>query len=149
MRIIAFCWILLTCAFMADARPKELTYQGIRNFKLTQGADGNSLITLDVAFFNPNPYHLKMKKADISVYVNDHFLGTTLQDKMCHIPAQDSLQIPISVSVKLQDLLSNALQLLSSGSAMQFRFLGHVRVGRGMFFIRLPVDYTTTEKFLR
>jgi len=141
-------FILLCCAaitFASCGKPQPPQYLGYSNVRLEKAGLKNSIVAADLRFYNPNNYALKLKQADMDVYLNNRLMGHSVIDSLLTLPGRDTAAVPLRLQVAGKDLLASATQLLLNPT-VRLRMKGNAKVGRGSFFINLPVDYEGTQK---
>ena len=127
--------MLIICLAVSCRQPKDLVYQNVQNFKMEQNA-----ISMDVRLYNPNKYKMKLKRADLDLYLNGSHVGKVANRAMCTVGKCDTFDMPISLAVDYQNVLPNALQLLFN-SEMEVQLKGNVKAGRHGIYLNIPVDY--------
>ncbi len=128
--------ILFACSCSA---PKELVYQNVQNFRLKQNGLQTQMC-LDINMFNPNRYGMKLKDADVDVFLNGRSLGKMQVDESCTIPRLDTFALPVMLNVDLKNVLPNALQLLIS-SDVEIKLSGSIKAGKHGIYKKVPVSY--------
>lgn len=111
-----------------------------RHMRLSSLGVKQSRIQAELDYFNPNRMGLKLRSADLDVYLNNKFAGKSLLDTLVQIPARDTFSVPVTVSVDMRNVLSNAISLLLKDSA-ELRLVGKIRVSKGPLAFNVPVDY--------
>lgn len=139
---LLFCFTIVLLA--ACGKPQPPQYLGYGNVRLEKAGLAASVVAADIKFYNPNPYALKLKHADMDVFFNDRFVGHSLLDSLITLPARDTSFVPLRVQAAGKDLLASAAQLLLNPN-VRLRVKGTAKVGRGSLFINLPVDYEGTQ----
>ncbi len=135
--------LLLFIAVMtlfACRQPKDLVYKDIDNFKFHQDGIKQSQISLNLRMYNPNRFSLKLKDANMDVYLNGHMLGKVNITDNVRVPKLDTFLLPVMINVDLKNILPNALQLLIN-SVVDIKLAGEVRAGKHGFYIHVPVNY--------
>ncbi|MBS1565981.1 MAG: LEA type 2 family protein [Bacteroidetes bacterium] len=141
-----FVFALLSGIFLTGcSRPEAPVFQSLANLELKDPGMKESTVSADVRYYNPNGYPLKFKKGELSVYINDHFVGKSELDTLIVIPARDTFSIPVSMKLKMQDLLSNTLGLLLTHE-LGIKLEGYARLGRSGIFINVPIHYEGRQK---
>ena len=140
--IFAICCvvILLSCK-----QPQAPQYAGIANFKVSTLGLGESVVSADLKYFNPNNYGLKLKYGELNVYVNSRLIGKTLLDTLTAIPANDSFLIPVSMKVDMKQIYSNALDILLSHEA-DIKLNGFAKLGKAGLYFNVPINYEGKQK---
>ena len=95
---------------------------------------------MDLRLFNPNKYPLKLKDADVDVFLNGNKLGTMLLSECFPVPGLDTFSMPVTLDVDLKNVLPNALQLLMNPE-VDIRLEGSVKAGRHGVYLNVPVHY--------
>ncbi|MEI8278649.1 MAG: LEA type 2 family protein [Bacteroidota bacterium] len=138
-------WALLAiCLVSSCAHPKDLVYQDIEHFSVSKLALSKSTLSLNIKMFNPNTYGMKLKNADVDVFINDRYLGKMMMDTLFTIPRLESFLLPVSLQVDMKNILPNALQLLLDNE-VTVKLQGHVKVGKHLY-VTVPVNYEGKQK---
>ena len=137
---------ILVCYVAAGCKqPQPPQYLGIVNIRLARIDAVQTNVSGDVKFFNPNPYQLELKKAEMDIYLNDKLANHYLLDSTINIPANDSFWVPVLLRINPQAIFSNALQAVINDQ-VNIRLDGHARVKKGGLGFRVPIQYTETER---
>ncbi|HEX6193640.1 MAG TPA: LEA type 2 family protein [Chitinophagaceae bacterium] len=99
-----------------------------------------AVITFDLRYFNPNKFHVQLRKAEVDIYFNNKFLGNSTLDTVIDIPKRDTFSVPVSMQIKLKDAFSNAVQLLLNPNVM-VKLNGNARVSKGAITMNVPITY--------
>ncbi len=91
---------------------------------------------------------MKLKKANVDVYINDSHVGTMNVNGPYKITKLDTVLIPITLNVDIKNVLPNALQLLFN-SNVNVRLKGSVKAGRHGAFISVPVNYEGKQDLMQ
>ena len=138
---------IFTLASAGCSQPKALVYQDLRNFRVHAVNLQQATVVLDLQFFNPNNYSLSLKNGDLDAYFNDKYLGKATLDERTAVPSRDTFLMPVSVTANLGNILTNAVELLTSGNSdVMVRLEGKVRAGKGGVFIGVPIRYKGRQK---
>ena len=133
-------FILLTIFISSCSRPKDLVYRNVQNFSMKTVGLRQSALSMDVSMYNPNKYRMKLKHADMDVFLNDRPLGKMNMTGAYGIPALDTFSLPVVINVDMASALPNIMQLLTS-STVNVKLAGRVKAGRHGVFITIPVNY--------
>lgn len=142
LRTVLFCVVVVLAAC---GKPKPPQYLGYDHVRLEKAGLAASVIAADLKFYNPNPYALKLKQADLDVFFNDRLVGHSVIDSLLTLPGRDSSFVPLRLQVAGKEVLASAAQLLLNPN-VRLRVKGTAKVGRGSFFITMPVDYEGTQR---
>jgi LEA14-like dessication related protein len=118
---------------------------GYSNVRLEKASLANSVVAADLKFFNPNSYALQLKQADIDVFVNDKLMGHSKIDSLLSLPGRDTSAIPFRVNVDARSMAKQLAGLLLNPD-VRLRLKGTAKVGKGGFFMNMPVDYEATQR---
>lgn len=140
--ILLFTFLLI--GFYSCSKPKDLVYQDVKNFRVNQLGFKETVIGLDMVYYNPNKYTLECKGGNVDVFMNDKYLGKANIESRTVIPKQDTFSVPVSLSMNMQSMLENSLQLLSKPD-VTIKLKGYVKVGKDGIYFNVPVDYITQQ----
>ncbi len=126
-------------------KPEAPIYEGIDNFRLENPGWKESVVSADVKYYNPNNYSLQFRRAELSVYINDHFVGNSVLDSLINIPKKDTFLIPVALKVNMSDIVSNALQALLLHE-VTIKLDGFARLGKAGLYIKVPIHYEGKQK---
>ena len=129
--------LLLVCSCR---HPKELVYKDVQHFKLQNAGLKQSGISLDIRMYNPNNYGIKLKNADVDVFVNGTLLGKMCVNDQCSVPGLDTFLLPVTLNVDMKNVLPNALQMFLK-SDVDIKLSGTIRAGRRGIYMKVPVNY--------
>ncbi|MEJ7736504.1 MAG: LEA type 2 family protein [Chitinophagaceae bacterium] len=139
---IVFCLITAT----GCKKPVALEYLAFENFKLEALSAGESVISADVKFYNPNPYKLQLKRAEMDVSINNTYVGHSKLDTFMQIPRQDTFFVPVNMKVDVKSLLSNSLGALLTNE-VDVKMDGNARIGKAGIFFNFPISYQGKQKW--
>lgn len=141
--LMLFCCAVVILASCGKPQPPQ--YLGYEHVRLEKAGLANSVVAADIKFYNPNPYALKLKRADMDVFFNDRLVGHSLLDSLITLPSRDTSAVPLRIRATGTELLASAAQLLLNPN-VRLRVKGTANVGRGSFFVTIPVDYEGTQR---
>jgi len=121
-------------------QPKDLIYRDVENFQIRKAALDRSTIAFDIKFYNPNNQTLKLKRADVNVYINDKSLGEISLDEHYKIPKLDTFLLPVVLDVNMKNILPNALQILIN-KEVDVKLRGTIKAGKGLIYLNTPINY--------
>lgn len=141
-------WIALVVVIGLAAgcrQPEPPEYFGFQDIQVirTPGSSQPTLATV-VKLYNPNPFPLELRRAEVDVAINGHHAGHSLLDSTIHIPRRDTFYVPVAMQVDLQAILSNALQSFFSKKAT-ITLDGRVKIKKGMMLFNRPFHYEDQE----
>ncbi len=136
--LIAAC--IFAFVFASCRAPKELVYHNVQHFHVDQAGLQSTKVSLDISLYNPNNYRLRLKNADVDVFVNGNHLGKLNTKENFRVNARDSFLLPATLAVDMKNVLPNALRVLLDNE-VTLKVAGNVRAGRHGIFINVPVSY--------
>jgi LEA14-like dessication related protein len=128
-------FFLFSCGHINDPEFKE-----IENLRLTKLGLSESTLSLDIHYFNPNKYGLKMKSAEGDAWIENNLLGHFTIDTLIHIPANGDFWLPVKLRVDMSKILKNSL-LTFLAKEVTIRIEGIARLGKGFIYINYPIRY--------
>lgn len=137
------CGIFLFLA-VSCSKPKPVSFAGYRNLRFSNEGFTTGIIRLDVAFYNPNPFPMKIKETALTVSIDRQPLGEITQDSLSQMPARDTFLMPVSFKVNLLDLVNKVLGASSRDSVL-LEATGECKIGRSGVFMKLPLHYHSKE----
>jgi LEA14-like dessication related protein len=132
--------LLAIAGFFLSQLFKDPEFIEARDFKIRSLGLKSSTVSADLVYYNPNNFGLKLKNADLDVYLDDRFVGHSVVDTLIDIPARDSFALPVKLDVEMKNLLPNALSILTQHEIM-LGIKGKARIGKGGIFLNIPVNY--------
>ena len=147
MRAIKWFILLLVAGICSCKQPKDLIYKNIENIGMKQAGLNQTTLSLDIRLYNPNKYSLKLKKADVDVFLNASHLGKVTVNDRVVLPGFDTSSLPVLLDVDLKNVLPNALQLLLD-SKVNLKVTGTIKAGRHGLYITIPVNYEEKQDIL-
>src|ERR1700742_4424148 len=95
-RFLTLCIVFLPALFYLSScsAPKDLEYRQFKNLTVQRISMDTSSISLDVIYFNPNNYGMKLKMADLDVYIDSNYVGHLTQEYDISIPKKGEFSVP-------------------------------------------------------
>src|SRR4051794_30300314 len=93
---LLFLVVLVSFTSFSCKSPSAFVYKDIKNFKVSNLGFTKSRVSMDLLFFNPNNYGVKLKNVDCDLYIDSNFLGKVVLDTMMSIPASSEFSLPAS-----------------------------------------------------
>jgi LEA14-like dessication related protein len=144
MRLLVYCLLLL--AVTGCAKPQGFDYRDIKNFKVEKLGFDKSTISMDLVYYNPNNFSVELRKVDCDVYIEDQYLGKYQLDTLMSIPKKAEFTLPSKMEVSMKNVFKNTVSVLFSSEVL-VKVKGTTRVGKGNFFINVPVNYEGRHQF--
>ena len=137
---------LLSFLFSACSTPKELEYRDFKNFTVDKLGFTSTAIRMDLVYYNPNNFGLQLKSTDLDIFLENNYLGHTIQEQQITIPKRAEFSIPIKIDVDMKNLLKNGLITLLNNE-VAVKVTGTIKVGKANIFKGFPVTYEGRQKF--
>jgi LEA14-like dessication related protein len=103
--------LILFLLFTGCRQPLPPEYYGFQDLHIIQ-ASGQTTLATTLKFYNPNPFGIQLRRAEMDVSVNGKLSGHSQLDTAILIPRRDTFYVPVALQIDLKSLLSNALQML-------------------------------------
>jgi LEA14-like dessication related protein len=132
--------VAIVATIASCTKPKDLEFVDIQNLRMIKWGFNESLVGLDVRFYNPNNQQVQLKDAEAKVYVNSTYLGDTRMDSIVGVPRRDTFSIPLTLKVKTVSTFSKVMESLTD-STINIKVDGSVKMGKGGLFITYPIKY--------
>src|SRR4030095_12079872 len=75
-------------------------FKRVENIRLIRPGLNESVLTLDLYFYNPNKSRLKLKKPEGEVWIDNKYLGRFNVDSLVLIPPYSDFRIPIKLKME-------------------------------------------------
>jgi LEA14-like dessication related protein len=121
-------------------QPEAPEYYGFRDLRIGAATGSQTTISTVVKLYNPNPYGLELRRAEVDVSINGRHAGHSLLDSTIYIPRKDTFYVPIAMQVDLRAIMANALQSLLSREA-NVSLDGRVKIRKGIWTFNRPFHY--------
>ena len=141
-----FFFALLPILLISCSTPKELEYRDFKNFTIGKVGFAATEIKMDLIYYNPNNFGLQLKSTDLDIFLDNNYLGHTIQEELVSIPKREEFTVPIKMDVDMKNFLKNGFVTLLSNE-VTIKVTGTVKVGKGSIFKTFPVTYEGKQKF--
>ncbi len=126
---------------------KELEYKGIKytqleTFKLNQAA-----IRINLEYYNPNNFGVDVKETNLSIYLNDKFIGLADQPEKTQIAKQSTFLFPVVAHFDPLKIIGTAFSSLFS-KTNTIKIQGHAKLGKSGVYIKVPVNISEQVNLL-
>jgi LEA14-like dessication related protein len=137
--------LVLLIGFVAGCRePEPPEYFGFQDIQVIKTTGSQPTLATVVKLYNPNPYPLELRRAEVDVAINGRHAGHSLLDSTIHIPRRDTFYVPVAMQVDLQAILSNAIQSFFNKKAT-ITLDGRVKIKKGILTFNRPFHYEDKE----
>ena len=119
---------------------KEPDFKSIENVRISKFGLSESTLSLDLRYFNPNKFRVKLQKAEGDAWIENNFLGHFSMDTLIHIPANGEFSLPVKLQVDMGKIFKNSLVAFLAKEVM-IKVEGKARLGKGFVFINYPIRY--------
>src|ERR1700755_3335955 len=82
-------------------QPEPAEYYGFQNIQVARGANGQTTLATTVKLYNPNPFNLTLKRAEVDVLINGRHAGHSLLDTTVFIPKKDTFYVPVALQIDM------------------------------------------------
>ncbi|MBO9151451.1 LEA type 2 family protein [Chitinophaga sp. GCM10012297] len=139
--VILFIWGgLSSCDKM-----KDLEFLRVASFDFESLSFSKSTVKMELAYFNPNNFSLRLKDAEFDVFLDDTKVGHSLQDTLIDIPARDTFYFPVKLDVEMGNVFKNVLGALGN-KEVTIKASGNCKVGKKGVYLPFPIRCETKQK---
>lgn len=140
-RLLPYFLYLIPVTFLLSCGSiKEPDFNRIENIRISKFGMNESSLTLDLYYFNPNRFQLKLKSAEGDTWIDNNLLGHFTIDTLIHIPANGDFILPVKLQVDMSKFFKNSLLALLA-KEITVKIEGIARLGKGFIFINYPIRY--------
>jgi LEA14-like dessication related protein len=139
-------FLLLTVLLVSCSTPKDLEYREFKNFTIDKLGFSATNIGMDLVYYNPNNFGLQLKSLELDVFLDNNYVGHTIQEQLVSIPRREEFAIPIKMEVDMKNLLKNGLTSLMKSEVI-LKVVGTIKVGKANVFKNFPVNYESKQAF--
>jgi len=140
-----FLLILVLAGLVTGCRqPQAPEYYGFQDLRFGRGQGQQATLGTTLKFYNPNPYSLQLKGAEMDVMLNGKPAGHSVLDSTVQIPQRDTFYVPVTMQLNLQGLLGNALQIFLDRQ-VTVTLDGRVHLKKGAIPFSRPFHYEGKE----
>lgn len=136
----AFIAVLASCS-----KPQGFDYRDVKNVHIENVGFSQTILAMDLVYYNPNGFGVDLKKVDCDVYIDNSYLGKFQLDTLMHIPRKAEFSLPSRIVVDMQSVIRNGLNLLFSKEVL-VNVKGTTRVGKAGFYATVPFNYEARHK---
>lgn len=137
-------FVLVLTAMAGCRQPEAPEYYGFQDLRIGRGEGQQATLGTTLKFYNPNPFSLQLKGAEMDVMLNGRPAGHSVLDSTVMIPQKDTFYVPVTMQLNLQGLLGNALQIFLE-KQVRVTLDGRVRLKRGAIPFNRPFHYEGKE----
>ncbi len=138
--------IILTILLISCSTPKELEYRDFKNFTIDKLGFSATTIKMDLVYYNPNNFGLQLKTTELDIFLDNNYLGHSIQEQFVSIPRREEFAIPVKIDVDMKNMLKNGFATLLRNEVM-VKVTGTVTVGKANIFKNFPVNYEGRQQF--
>ena len=138
-------YLVLLCLFSCRAI-KEPDYKNMNNLLLTKLGADESTFSLQLNYFNPNHFGLRLKEVEGDAWLDSTYLGHFWMDTLIHIPANSDFSVPVKLGVDMKHVFQNAFAAIFN-SELILKIDGRAKFGKAGVFIHYPIHYQGRQNF--
>ncbi|SIN98156.1 LEA type 2 family protein [Chitinophaga niabensis] len=124
---------------------KDLEFLRVASFNFDNLSFSKSTVRMELAYYNPNNFSLRLKDAEFDVFLDDRKVGHSLQDTLIDIPARDTFYFPVKLDVDMGHVFQNILGALTN-KEVTIKASGNCKVGKKGIFLPFPIKCETKQK---
>jgi LEA14-like dessication related protein len=128
--------------FASCGEVKDLEFVRVGSVHFDKLSLKSSTVKMELAYYNPNNFSLRLKDAAFDLYLNDVRVGKSYQDTLIHIPAKDTFYFPVHLDIDMKNVFTNVLGALQN-DAVVIKAMGSCKVGKKGVFVPFPIQCET------
>ena len=137
--------LLVWGAISSCGKMKDLEFLRVASFNFDNLSFSKSTVRMELAYYNPNNFSLRLKDAEFDVFLDDRKVGHSLQDTLIEIPARDTFYFPVKLDVDMGHVFQNILGALTN-KEVTIKASGNCKVGKKGIFLPFPIKCETKQK---
>lgn len=137
--------LLLWGSISSCGKMKDLEFLRVASFNFDNLGFSKSTVKMELAYYNPNNFSLRLKDAEFDIFLDDTKVGHSLQDTLIEIPARDTFYFPVKLEVDMGHVFQNILGALTN-KEVTIKAAGNCKVGKKGIFLPFPIKCETRQK---
>src|SRR5947208_1783744 len=97
--VISLFFLAFLVSMSSCSTLKEPEFRSIENIRLQELSTTDTLLSMNMTYFNPNNSTIKLKKAEGKVFINDAILGDFYLDSLIRINRHADFTLPLCIKV--------------------------------------------------
>ena len=137
---------LIFLVAVSSCKPKEdVVFRQVRDIVLDASPD--PILRANAVLYNPNKVKMKLRKADIEIFVNGTNAAHIDQNLQLAVPSEAEFIVPIEAKVNLKELgLLDTIFGMLGGKKMKVEFKGSISITYKGVPLKVPVSYQSEIK---
>jgi LEA14-like dessication related protein len=119
---------------------KEPEFRRIDNVRLPRFGMKESIMTVEMTYYNPNKARLTLKRASGEAWLDDEFIGNFTVDTTVRIPPLSDFQLPIKLHVDMAQILKKSKTIMEK-KEVEIKLKGKARVAKGALAGNYKIKY--------
>lgn len=121
-------------------------YKEFKNFKMNNVGFGETTVSMDLIYYNPNRFGFQVRKTEADVYVDGVYLGKAISDTLIRVAKKSDFLIPMQIKTDMKNLYKNAFAALTNKSVL-IRATGTITAGVAGVYKTVPLAYEGRHEF--
>lgn len=141
MKTVFYLFVVL---FLSGCTFVEPEYKGEEKFELVEINGREIDVKAGATVYNPNGYKIKIKPADLDVYIDEVKIGVLHLDETIKLKAKSETEIyaPLKITVE-KGMMFRLMALIPKGK-IDVKLVGEVKAGVFLFFKKFDVKEVKT-----
>ena len=135
--LLSICSLFLLSSGCNDIQ--ELEYKGIDRTEINTFSFSDAAIRINLRYYNPNKFGIDAKETNLSIYLNDKFIGLADQPEKTQIPKKSEFLFPVVAHFNPLNVLGSAFKSIFS-SKNKVTLQGSAKLGKGGIYLKVPVQ---------
>lgn len=145
-----FLYIVVLSLLFSCREVQDVEFVKVQKVEFYEIRNGNIIAKAHAIFNNPNNRGGKVKKVDISVFVEDRESGKVLRDESFKVYPNAEFIIPLDLEITFEEVAKNLFSGLLAKDrkkSLPLHLKGNVWVTVYGLTRKVPVDYQTTLRY--
>jgi len=125
---------------------KTPEYREFKNFHVQTVGFSETLVTMDLIYYNPNGFGFQVKYTEADVYVDGNYLGKAISDTLIRVAKRSDFLIPMQIKTDMKNLYKNAWSSIANKSVL-VKASGFITAGKAGIFKTVPLEYEGRHEF--
>lgn len=143
-KFVVFLTIFLA-TLISCKKPQGFDYREVKNIKIENLGFQQTVLSMDLVYFNPNNFGVTLKNVDCDIYIDKNFLGHYKLDTIMKIEKKSEFSLPSKISVDMKNVYKNAISVLFN-KEIELNVKGTSKVSKLGISINVPFDYKGKHK---
>ncbi|XVJ65908.1 MAG: LEA type 2 family protein [Lacibacter sp.] len=121
-------------------------YREFKNFHVQSLGFSETMVTMDLIYYNPNRFGFQVKRTEADVYVDGVYLGRAISDTLIRVAKRSDFLIPMQIKTDMKNLYKNAWSAVANKTVL-IKANGFITAGVAGIYKTVPLEYEGRHEF--